>query len=215
MIEPIQGEEGVRVGSKEFIRGLRKLADENNLLLAFDEVQCGMGRTGHLFAYEYYGVKPDIISLAKAIGGGFPLGACLATKEAAIGMTAGVHGTTYGGNPLAMAVADAVLDELISAGFLTNVQKLGAELRTALLELQQQFSDLILEVRGVGLMLGIKISDKVVNTEVAEKFLQNLLLTVPASENVIRIIPPLNITSAQIKEAKRKMEKSLTELRKV
>lgn len=215
LIEPIQGEEGVRVGSKEFIRGLRKLADENNLLLAFDEVQCGMGRTGHLFAYEYYGVKPDIISLAKAIGGGFPLGACLATKEAAIGMTAGVHGTTYGGNPLAMAVADAVLDELISAGFLTNVQKLGAELRTALLELQQQFSDLILEVRGVGLMLGIKISDKVVNTEVAEKFLQNLLLTVPASENVIRIIPPLNITSAQIKEAKRKMEKSLTELRKV
>ena len=202
LIEPIQGEEGIKVSDKKFIQELRKLADEKNLLLAFDEVQCGMGRLGHLFAYEYYGVKPDIIASAKAIAGGFPLGACLATKEAASGMTLGVHGTTYGGNPLAMAVAESVLDVMLADNFFENVRKIGAELRAELENLKKEFPDLIQEIRGVGLMLGLKISDKIENTELVKRLLENGLLVIPTGENVIRIMPPLVITSQHINEAK-------------
>lgn len=212
LIEPIQGEEGIRVCDKKFLQDLRKIADENNLLLAFDEVQCGMGRTGHLHAYEYFGVKPDIISVAKAIAGGFPLGACLATKNAASGMTFGVHGTTYGGNPMAMAVANSVLDVLLEKKFFVNVQKVAGELRLMLEEVKNNYSDSIDEIRGVGLMLGIKINAKIDNMKLVEKFIENGLLTVPAADNVIRIIPSLIITSKNVKEAKEKIEKSLREI---
>ena len=212
LIEPIQGEEGIRVADKKFIQELRRVADEKNILLAFDEVQCGMGRTGHLFAYEYFGVKPDIIASAKAIAGGFPLGACLATKNAASGMTLGVHGTTYGGNPLAMAVADAVLTEILEESFLPNVQKIGKELREELLNLQKKLPNLIDEVRGVGLMIGLKINQKIEVTELVKKLIENQLLTVPAGENVVRILPPLIINSAHVQEAISKIEISLLAL---
>ena len=210
LIEPIQGEEGIRVSDKKFIHELRKLADEKDLLLAFDEVQCGMGRVGRLFAYEHYEVKPDIISTAKAIGGGFPLGACLATQDAANGMTIGVHGTTYGGNPLAMAVAESVLDVILAKDFLPNVQKVALELKLMLTDLQKKFPDIIEEIRGVGLMLGIKINSKIENIELVKKFIENGLLSVPAGENVIRILPPLIITSENVAEAKKIMEKSFS-----
>lgn len=201
LIEPIQGEEGVRVSDKKFIQELRKICDEKNLLLAFDEVQCGMGRTGHLFAYEYYGVKPDIIATAKAIAGGFPLGACLATKEAASGMTIGSHGTTYGGNPLAMAVANSVLDIILVKDFLPNVRAVGEDLKNQLIDLQKNFPNLIDEVRGVGFMIGLKINQKIENNELVKKFIEQGLLTVPASDNVIRLLPPLIITKDHVKEA--------------
>jgi acetylornithine/N-succinyldiaminopimelate aminotransferase len=201
LIEPIQGEEGIRVSDKKFLQELRKLADENDLLLAFDEVQCGMGRTGELFAYDYYQAKPDIVATAKAIAGGFPLGACLATSDAASGMTLGVHGTTYGGNPLAMAVANAVLEEMLAPNFLKNVQEIGLELKSELQNLQKEFPDLIEEIRGVGLMLGIKFSPKIDNNEVVKKLIANQLLTIPASNNVIRLLPPLIINSVHVKEA--------------
>jgi acetylornithine/N-succinyldiaminopimelate aminotransferase len=209
LIEPIQGEEGIKVADKKFIKELRKLADENDLLLAFDEVQCGMGRVGKLFAYEYFEVKPDLIASAKAIAGGFPLGACLATADAANGMTLGVHGTTYGGNPLAMAVANSVLDVMLAPDFLPHVQKVAAELKSELQNLQKEFPDLIDEIRGVGLMLGIKINQKIENTEVVKKLIENGMLVIPAGENVIRILPPLIITSEHVAEAKEKIAKSL------
>lgn len=209
LIEPIQGEEGIKVADKKFIQELRKLADEKDLLLAFDEVQCGMGRVGQLFAYEYFAVKPDLIASAKAIAGGFPLGACLATKNAASGMTLGVHGTTYGGNPLAMAVANSVLDVMLEKDFFQNVQKIAAELKLELQNLQKKFPDLIDEIRGVGLMLGVKINQKIEHTEVVKKLIENGLLVIPAGENVIRILPPLIITSAHVAEAKEKIGKAL------
>jgi acetylornithine/N-succinyldiaminopimelate aminotransferase len=209
LIEPIQGEEGVRVSDKKFIKELRQVCDENDLLLAFDEVQCGMGRTGYLFAHEYYDVKPDLISSAKAIAGGFPLGACLATADAASGMTTGVHGTTYGGNPLAMAVADAVLDEMLQPNFLDNVKKLGKEFRDELLNLQKSHPDVIDEIRGIGLMIGIKINEKIDAGELINKMISNGLLTVPAGNNVIRIIPPLIIESKHIAEAMGKIRSAI------
>ncbi len=205
LIEPIQGEEGIRVCDKIFIQQLRQLADENNLLLAFDEVQCGMGRVGKLFAYEHYEVKPDLIATAKAIAGGFPLGACLATKNAASGMTVGVHGTTYGGNPLAMSVANAVLDEILGKGFLENVSKKGEELKLQLEMLQKTFPHIISEVRGIGLMLGLKINDKIENSTITKKLIEHRLLVIPASDNVIRILPPLIINSNHIDEAIEKL----------
>lgn len=210
LIEPIQGEEGIRVSDKKFLQELRAIADEKNLLLAFDEVQCGMGRTGKLFAYDYYDIKPDIIASAKAIAGGFPLGACLATKDAASGMTLGVHGTTYGGNPLAMSVAQSVLDVMLEKGFLENVENISQKLRLGLESLKDKFSNLIEEIRGVGLMLGIKFKQEIDNTKVVEEFIKNNLLTIPAGENVVRILPPLIITADHVKEALDKMENSLS-----
>jgi acetylornithine/N-succinyldiaminopimelate aminotransferase len=211
LIEAIQGEEGIRVSSKDFIQSLRKICDERNLLLAFDEVQCGMGRTGHLFSCEHYEVKPDIIATAKAIAGGFPLGACLATKEAACGMTVGVHGTTYGGNPLAMAVADSVLDVMLEKNFLPNVLKTGEQLKNQLQNLQKKFPNLIDEIRGIGMMLGIKINDKIEHALIVQKFLDNQLITIPAANNVIRILPPLIINPSHVEEGINKIEASLSD----
>lgn len=212
LIEPIQGEEGIRVCSKDFLKQLRELCDEHQILLAFDEVQCGMGRTGKLFAHEFFGVKPDIVSTAKAIAGGFPLGACLATKNSAIGMTFGVHGTTYGGNPLAMSVANAVLEEMLKKDFLPNVSQNGSLLKKKLIEIQEKYPNIIDEVRGEGLMLGIKINSSIENNLIVKKFIENNLLTIPAGENVIRILPPLIINLKNIKEAIDKIEKSFVSL---
>lgn len=209
LIEPIQGEEGIRVSKPEFISFLRKICDEKGILLAFDEVQCGMGRTGHFFASEYYGVKPDLVSIAKAIAGGFPLGACLASKEAAIGMTFGVHGTTYGGNPLAMKVADAVFQIISKPLFLQNVRERGVELKNGLIELQKEFPSIIEEIRGVGLMLGIKFNTKYENQLIVQKFIENEFLAIPAGENVVRILPPLIIDKEHVYEALVKIRKSL------
>lgn len=201
LIEPIQGEEGIRASSKEFIKELRKLADENGLLLFFDEVQCGAGRTGHLYAYEYYDVKPDIIASAKGIGGGFPIGVCLANKKAASGMKVGSHGTTYGGNPLAMAVGKAVLDVMLADGFLDNVKNNGAILKNELQNLVKEFLTIAVEVRGIGLMLGLKIAEKFLNTDIVNQLKDHGLLVVAAGENVLRIVPPLIVTKKEIDEA--------------
>ena len=209
LIEPIQGEEGIKVADKKFLHNLRELCDEFNLLLAFDEVQCGMGRTGYLGAYEYFGAKPDVISLAKAIGGGFPLGACLATKDAAKGMTFGVHGTTYGGNPLAMAVADAVLSVMTAPNFLENVKKNSALLKKNLEEIKNENPDLVDEIRGVGFMLGIKLNQKIDNLQFVAKLIENGLLVVAAGENVIRILPPLIVEEKHIFEACEKIKITL------
>jgi acetylornithine/N-succinyldiaminopimelate aminotransferase len=206
LIEPIQGEEGIRVADKKFIQDLRKLADENNLLLMFDEVQCGVGRTGYLYGYEYFEVVPDIIASAKGIGGGFPLGACLATKDAASGMTVGVHGTTFGGNPLAMAVGDAVLQVILADGFLEQVQENGDLLKSELQKLQQKFPDVIAEIRGIGMMLGIKLQEKYVAADVVDKIKDQGLLLVGAGENVMRILPPLIIEEKHILEAVKILE---------
>jgi acetylornithine/N-succinyldiaminopimelate aminotransferase len=211
LIEPIQGEEGIVVADKKFISELRELCDEKDLLLAFDEVQCGMGRTGFMFAYEYYGVKPDVMALAKAIAGGYPLGACVATKDAAVGMGLGTHGTTYGGNPLAMAVADEVLAQLNGAGFLENVRNVGGELKNELLNLQKKFPSKITEVRGIGLMLGIKLHDDIDQAQMVQKLMDNGLLVIPAGNNVLRILPPLNITAEHVSEAIGKIETVLAE----
>ncbi len=209
LIEPIQGEEGIRVADKEFILQLRKVCDEHKILLAFDEVQCGNGRTGHLFAYDYYQVKPDIISTAKGIGGGFPLGACLASKDASQGMTYGVHGTTYGGNPLAMSVANSVIDVILENGFLDQVKINGDFFISELKKLQNKFSDIITEVRGVGFMIGIKINDKIEHAKIVQKFIDHKLLSVPASDNVIRLLPPLISNQEHICEAIEKINLSL------
>ncbi len=171
----------------------------------------GHGRTGHLFAYDYYQVKPDIISTAKGIGGGFPLGACLASKDASQGMTYGVHGTTYGGNPLAMSVANSVIDVILENGFLDQVKINGVFFISELKKLQNKFSDIISEVRGVGFMIGIKINDKIEHAKIVEKFIDHKLLTVLASDNVIRILPPLISTKENIIEALEKIDKSLSE----
>jgi len=201
LIEPIQGEEGIRVADKKFIQDLRKLASENNLLLMFDEVQCGVGRTGYLYGYEYFNVIPDIIASAKGIGGGFPLGACLATKNAASGMTSGVHGTTFGGNPLAMAVGDAVLQTILADGFLDDVKQNSDLLKSELQKLQQKFPNIISEIRGVGMMLGIKLQEKYIAADMVDNLKDQGLLLVAAGENVMRILPPLIIEEKHIFEA--------------
>jgi len=198
LIEPIQGQGGIKVMSEVFMKELRELCDENDILLFFDCVQCGAGRTGELFAYEHIGVKPDICALAKGIGGGFPLGACLATEKAAKYMAVGMHGSTFGGNPLATSVGNAVLDELLSPGFLENVEVRGRSLKNKLEDLASKFP-MIEEVRGKGLMLGIKV--KMNNQKFAEELSHRGLLTVGVtSDNVVRILPPLIITEEEIDE---------------
>jgi acetylornithine/N-succinyldiaminopimelate aminotransferase len=209
LIEPIQGEQGIRVANKKFINDLRRLADQNDLLLFFDEVQCGVARTGHLYAYDYYDVKPDIIASAKGLGAGFPVGACLATKEAASGMDIGSHGTTYGGNPIATKVANFVINEVLENNFLQKVQEKSNLLQKKLDLLQQNFPKIIIEVRGVGLMLGLKINEKYSNLDIVKKLAKNGLLTIPAAENVIRILPPLIIEDNHIEEFCQLMEKTL------
>ncbi len=199
LVEPIQGEGGIRVGSQEFIAGLRELADEHDLMLIFDEVQTGVARTGTFFVYEQYGIEPDILATAKGIGGGFPLGACLATEKAARGMTFGTHGSTYGGNPLAMAAGNAVLDAVASEEFQSEVRAKGERIRTRLEQFIGNYPDLFEEVRGKGLMLGIKLKVE------PRGFMQHLrdkhrLLTVAAGDATVRVLPPLVIGDAEIDE---------------
>jgi len=204
MIEPIQGEGGLRVIPHEELRRLRALCDERGLLLIMDEVQTGVGRTGKLFAHEWSGIAPDIMSAAKGIGGGFPLGVCLATREAARGMTAGTHGTTFGGNPLAMAVGNAVLDVVLADGFLEHVRRTGLLLKQKLAALRDRFPDVIEAVRGEGLMLGLKCA--VSNTAFVAVARAARLLVIPAGDNVVRLLPPLIITEADVSEAVERLE---------
>ncbi|MCE3233341.1 MAG: acetylornithine transaminase [Rickettsiaceae bacterium] len=205
LVEPIQGDGGIRPASKEFLQQLKELADEHGLLLCFDEIQCGMGRSGKLFAHELYGVTPDIATSAKGIGGGFPLGACLATTKAAQGMTIGTHGSTYGGNPLAMAVGFAVVTELLKPEFLSNVTKMGELLKQGLENLAKKYPNVIAEARGLGLIQGLKLIPS--NKEFGAKLEDAGLLVPNAAENVIRLLPPLIINEAQIQEALDAIEK--------
>jgi acetylornithine/N-succinyldiaminopimelate aminotransferase len=199
LVEPIQGEGGIRVATPEFLRGLREACDEHGLLLVLDEVQAGFGRTGKFMAHELYGVSPDIAAVAKGIGGGFPLGACLATENAAKGMVFGTHGSTYGGNPLAMAAGEAVLDVMLAEGFLENVARLGARLKGALEQMIPNHDHLFEGVRGEGLMLGLKLkSDS--RRFVAHARDHHGLLLVAAGENVVRILPPLVIDESHVAE---------------
>lgn len=203
LLEPIQGEGGIRPASPEFMQGLRALANEHDLMLVLDEVQCGMGRTGKLFAYEHYGIAPDILASAKGIGGGFPLGACLATEKAAAGMVIGTHGSTYGGNPLAMAAGQAVLDVVANDAFLEHVRQMGERLRGALEQLIPNHQDLFEGVRGVGLMLGVKM--KTDSRAFVTHLREHGLLTVAAGDNVMRVLPPLIIEEADISEFVQKL----------
>lgn len=198
LIEPIQGDGGIRVCSKEYLQEIRNICDEHGLLLCFDEIQCGYGRAGSLYAHQKYGVKPDILTSAKGIGGGFPLGACLATEKAASGMTSGTHGSTYGGNALAMAVGSTVLKEITKPGFMENVTKIGEILKSGLEELAKKYPKAIKEVRGTGLILGIQPICS--NKEFNEKLQNNLLLTPLAADNVVRLLPPLNINESHVEE---------------
>ncbi len=209
LVEPVQGEGGIRPASPEFLKGLRKACDEHGLLLVLDEVQCGYGRTGKFWAHEHYGVKPDIVASAKGIGGGFPLGACLATEEAAKGMVFGTHGSTYGGNPLAMAAGQAILDVILEDGFLDHVAKMGDRLRQGLEQMIPNHDHLFDSVRGLGLMLGLKIKDPAVCRDfVAHCRDHHGLLLVAAGENVVRILPPLVIEEAHIAEAIEKLSEA-------
>ena len=198
LLEPVQGEGGIRPASMEFMQGLREFADANDLMLVLDEVQSGVGRTGTLYAYEQYGITPDILATAKGIGGGFPMGACLATENAAQGMVIGTHGSTFGGNPLAMAAGQAVFDVVANEEFLSQVRQTGERLRSALEQMIPNHDHLFESVRGMGLMLGIKMKTD------SRRFVNWLrgrgLLTVAAGDNVMRILPPLNIEEHHIRE---------------
>lgn len=199
MIEPVQGEGGIRPLPDQCLKGLRDLCDEHGILLILDEVQCGVGRTGKLFAHEWAGIEPDIMMVAKGIGGGFPLGAVLATENAASGMTAGTHGSTYGGNPLGCAVGCAVLETIAKPDFLSDVSRRAGTLRQSLEGLIAQHPNVFESVRGVGLMLGLKC--KAANVDVVNAGYANEVITVPAADNVIRLLPALNITNEDIAEA--------------
>ena len=207
LVEPIQGEGGIRPATQEFLQGLRKACDEQGLLLVLDEVQAGYGRTGKFFAHELYGVTPDIMAAAKGIGGGFPLGACLATAEAAKGMVFGTHGSTYGGNPLAMAAGEAVLDVILAEGFLDHVAQMGERLRSSLEQMIPNHDGLFDSVRGHGLMQGLKLKSD------SRRFVAHCrdhhgLLLVAAGENVVRILPPLVIDESHIAECVEKLSEA-------
>ncbi len=210
LIEPIQGEGGIRPVPLEDLRYLRRLCDERGLLLIFDEIQTGMGRTGRFLAHEWAGVNPDIATLAKGLGAGFPVGACLATREAASGMTAGTHGTTFGGNPLAMATGLAVLDIILGEGFLEHVRQVGLRLKQRLAAVVDSHPDLVEGIRGEGLMLGVKC--RVPNGEVVAAARAEGLLLVPAGDNVVRLLPPLIIGEAEVDEAVERLDKALAGL---
>jgi acetylornithine/N-succinyldiaminopimelate aminotransferase len=198
LVEPIQGEGGIRPATHEFLAGLRAACDEKDLMLVYDEVQCGVARTGHLYAYQYFGVEPDIMATAKGIGGGFPMGACLATEKAAAGMVIGTHGSTFGGNPLAMAAGQAVFDIVANDEFLGEVRQKGERLRSALEQMIPNHDHLFDSVRGVGLMLGVKLKS---DSRAFVNYLRTKgLLTVAAGDNVMRVLPPLNIEESHIRE---------------
>ncbi len=206
LIEPIQGEGGIRPVPPRHLKALRELCDRHGLLLVYDEVQCGIGRTGKLFAHEWAGVAPDIMAIAKGIGGGFPMGACLATAKAAQGMTAGTHGSTFGGNPLATAVGNAVLDVVLAEGFLESVQQRALTLKQKLARLKDEHPAVIEDIRGAGLMMGIKC--KVPNTELQAAALGQHLLTIGAGDNVLRLLPPLIVTDADIADAVNRLDRA-------
>ncbi len=199
LIEPIQGEMGVRVAPEGFLKRLRQFCDQKGILLILDEVQTGMGRTGRLFAHEWAGITPDIMAVAKGIGGGFPLSACLATERAAKGMTLGSHGSTYGGNPLAMAVGNAVLDVMLAPAFLERVRRISSHFQQQLGGLQAQHAGVISKIRGQGLLLGLKL--EVPSTEFLTRLLGNHMLAVGATENVVRLAPPLIVDESHLNEA--------------
>ena len=199
MVESILGEGGIKVIPSECLIGLRKICDEKNLLLILDEVQCGIGRTGKFLAFEWSGINPDIVPIAKAIGGGFPIGACLVNKKAGSGMKPGSHGSTFGGNPLAMSVGNAVLDIILQKGFLSNVIALGEYFEGELLKTKEKFPNIIEDIRGKGLLKGVKL--KVDNLTFMNLLFENKLLVVKASENVIRLLPPLTVNKSEIDEA--------------
>ncbi|MDX5402594.1 MAG: aspartate aminotransferase family protein [Rhodobacterales bacterium] len=210
LIEPVQGEGGIRPLPDQCLKGLRALCDATGTLLILDEVQCGMGRTGRLFAHEWAGVTPDIMMVAKGIGGGFPLGAVLATENAASGMTAGTHGSTYGGNPLACAVGNAVMEIVADPAFLDGVRARAGGLRQKLEGLVAAHPDVFESVRGSGLMLGLKC--KVPNTDMVAAGYAEQVITVPAGDNVIRLLPPLNITEDEITEAITRLDRAAATL---
>jgi acetylornithine/N-succinyldiaminopimelate aminotransferase len=198
LVEPIQGEGGIRPASREFMQGLRRICDEKDLMLVLDEVQCGVARTGRLYAHEHYEIEPDILASAKGIGGGFPMGACLATEKAASGMVIGTHGSTFGGNPFAMAAGQAVFDVILEPGFLDHVRSMGERLRGALEQMIPNHDHLFESVRGIGLMLGVRMKSE------SRPFVNHLreqgLLTVAAGDNVMRVLPPLVVSEAEISE---------------
>jgi acetylornithine/N-succinyldiaminopimelate aminotransferase len=206
LIEPLQGEGGVRSAPHAFFRALRQLCDDNGWLLVFDEVQTGMGRTGDLFAYKRLGVTPDVMPLAKALGGGFPIGACLATSDAASGMTPGSHGSTFGGNPLAVAAANAVLDVMLKPGFFDHVQKMSLLLKQKLASVVDRHPEVLSEVRGEGLLMGVKTVGAPADLVTALR--NEKLLTVGAGENVVRFLPPLIVTEAEIDESVARLERA-------
>src|SRR3989442_644373 len=212
MIEPIMGEGGVRVVAPEFLRALRRLCDENGLLLVFDEVQTGLGRTGELFAYQRCGVTPDIMALAKALGGGFPVRACLATAEAAKGMTTGTHGSTFGGNPLAMAAAGALLDVMLADGFLEHVRRVSLLLKQRLAEIRDRYPTVIAELRGEGLLVGLRAV--VPSAELVDELRAEKMMTVAAGDNVVRLVPPLILSEDEVAEAVRRIERACPRMAK-
>ncbi len=210
MIEPIQGEGGIRPVAAQFLRDLRALCDDNGLLLIFDEVQTGIGRTGKLFAYEWSGAAPDIMALAKGLGGGFPVGACLATEEAARGMTPGTHGTTFGGNPLAMAVGKAVIDIIADPAFLEEVRRKGLYFKQRLAGVVDSHPDTVAEIRGEGLLIGLRCVTPV--AQVVAALRDHDMLAVGAGDNVLRLLPPLNVSDAEIDGAIERLDAALTAL---
>ena len=204
LIEPIQGEGGARAAEDSYLRALRRLCTEHGILLIYDEIQCGLGRTGKLFAYEHSGAQPDVITLAKALGGGFPVGACLATAEAAKGMTTGSHGSTYGGNPLAMAIALEAFDEIARPEMLDHVERVSGYFAQGLEGLRQRYSDVVLEVRGKGLLIGLKLA--VNNRGFMQTARDNHLLIAGGGDNCVRLLPPLIISEAEAREAIERLE---------
>ncbi|MBV8512301.1 MAG: aspartate aminotransferase family protein, partial [Xanthobacteraceae bacterium] len=210
LIEPIQGEGGVRVVPNSFLQSLRALCDQHGLLLIFDEVQTGVGRTGHFFAYERTSVQPDVLGLAKGLGGGFPVGACLATADAGQGMTAGTHGSTFGGNPMAMAIGNAVLDVLLAPGFLEGVRKKALLFKQRLAEIHDRHGEVITDVRGDGLLLGLRTT--IPNTEFVDALRAEHLLAVAAGDNVVRLLPTLIISDSEIGEVINRIDRAATNI---
>jgi acetylornithine/N-succinyldiaminopimelate aminotransferase len=210
LAEPIQGEGGVRVNTNQFLKSLRALCDQHGLLLIFDEVQTGMGRTGELFAYQRTGVEPDVMALAKALGAGFPVGAVLTTKEAGKGMLPGTHGSTFGGNPLAMAAGNATLDVMQEDGFLQHVRQIGLLFKQRLAEIKDRFPGVVEEVRGEGLLLGVRCA--VPNGQLVDALRDERMLAVGAGDNVVRLYPPLIVTEAEVGEAMGMLERACARL---
>ena len=196
MVETVMGEGGIKVIPDWCLRSLRKICNQKKILLILDEVQCGIGRSGNFFAFEKSKVKPDIVPIAKGIGGGFPLGAVLMNKKVASGMTVGTHGSTFGGNPLAMSVGNAVLDQIFKKGFLKNVQKISKYFHAELNKIKNEYPKVIIEVRGIGLLIGLQLTHD--QSKFIKKLMDNKLLTIKAGENVIRIFPPLTVKKQEV-----------------